>query len=172
MLCSLLMRDIERKPVPLRSKGLTGDLRRLLQPTDSFLIENKGLKRAVLYATASRLGIRIITRPEGDGLRVWRNFDVQVPMTEADIVPDAEVREVEKQAKLAELRAMLEGDQPSDVEHDTKEDWRFTKDKPQHDGQTDRWYRQQILAPEGKQRRTVRVDADDMDAILEVVGGT
>jgi hypothetical protein len=69
------MRNIETKPIPLRSKGLAGDLKRLAQPTDSFLIENKGLKRAVLYSTASRLGIRIRTQVETGGLRVWRNFE-------------------------------------------------------------------------------------------------
>ena len=69
------MRTIESKPIPLKLKGLTGDLKRLRQPTDSFLIENKGLNRASLYATASRLGIRIITQVENDGLRVWRNFE-------------------------------------------------------------------------------------------------
>ena len=72
------MRPIDSKPIPLRSRGLTGDLKRLTKPTDSFLIENKGLKRAVLYSTASRLGIRLITQAESDGLRVWRNFDVEI----------------------------------------------------------------------------------------------
>ena len=63
-----------KKPVPLRMSGLTGDLRRLKEPADSFLIENKGLKRAVLYSTASRLGISICTCVEDDGLRVWRTY--------------------------------------------------------------------------------------------------
>ena len=71
------MRDIEEKPIPDFPTGLAGDLRRLKKPLDSFLIENKGLKRAVLYSTASRLGIGIITRPEKGGLRVWRKFEDQ-----------------------------------------------------------------------------------------------
>lgn len=46
------------------------------------------------------------------------------------------------------------------------EDWRFTKDAPQYDD-SGRVYRQQYLAPLGKRRRSVEVDADDLDSIIE-----
>jgi len=46
------------------------------------------------------------------------------------------------------------------------EDWRFTKDAPQYDD-SGRVYRQQYLAPLGKRRRSVEVDADDLDVIIE-----
>jgi len=121
----MLMREIERKPIPLKSKGLTGDLKRLKEPTDSFLIENKGLKRAVLYSTASRLGIRIITAVEGDGLRVWRNFDVEAPNvlkaqpTQVEVIEAAmDIAELpmSRQEKLDNLRmlqdAVITGQNP------------------------------------------------------------
>lgn len=46
------------------------------------------------------------------------------------------------------------------------EDWRFTKDNPQYDD-NGRVYRQQYLAPLGKRRRSVEVDADDLEMIIE-----
>lgn len=46
------------------------------------------------------------------------------------------------------------------------EDWRFTKDNPQYDD-NGRVYRQQYLAPLGKRRRSVEVDADDLEQIIE-----
>lgn len=105
------MREIESKPIPLKSKGLTGDLKRLRQPTDSFLIANKGLKRAVLYTTASRLGIRLLTQAEGDGLRVWRNFDVEnavgILTTSDTVIPVSDEVPMTRQEKLDNLRAMI-----------------------------------------------------------------
>lgn len=104
------MRDIEQKPIPTFSKGLTGDLKRLKKPTDSFLIENKGLKRAVLYSTASRLKIRLITRLEPEGLRVWRNFDtpeaIESPvLVEDDELPMSHKEKIEALKDLANLAA-------------------------------------------------------------------
>jgi len=56
-----------------------------------------------------------------------------------------------------------------DEDDEPEEDWRFTtKDKPQYadDGNV---YRKQVLWQVGKQFRTVKVDEDDHDNILEVL---
>ena len=65
-------------PIPF-NKGLTGDLQRLKDPTDSFFLTE--FNKPSLYAIASRLGISLITRAEGEGLRVWRNFEKDKPKT-------------------------------------------------------------------------------------------
>lgn len=128
------MREIERKPIPLKSHGLTGDLKRLKEPTDSFLIENKGLKRAVLYATASRLGIRITTQAEGDGLRVWRNFEGESPFTDiarfqAEQMHKGPVDEIpmtrtEKLDNLRDIISDIESGKPSPfIETEADELW-------------------------------------------------
>lgn len=68
----------------------------------------------MLYSTASRLGIRLITQVENDGLRVWRNFEAENPFadmakfqaqqmhTSVDEVP------MTHQEKLDNLRQMIE----------------------------------------------------------------
>lgn len=47
------------------------------------------------------------------------------------------------------------------------EDWRFTKDKPEFH-ENGNVYRQQTLAPDFKQRRTVQVDSDDHEQIIRL----
>lgn len=49
------------------------------------------------------------------------------------------------------------------------DEWRFTSDKPQHDEQTDWWFRTQYLVSNPKRKRTVKVDEDDFDNILRVM---
>ncbi len=148
-----LMREIESKPIPLKSKGLTGDLKRLKSPTDSFLLENKGLKRAVLYSTASRLGIRLITRDEGDGLRVWRNFDVE---QEEFISPIQKSIPVTVHATMGGHIPPLAVDDIDVTDFDEEEpdefaDW--SDEKEEYDGQTGETtvYRQRLVKPFNRQ---------------------
>lgn len=156
------MREIEKKPIPTKSRGLTGDLLRLADPNDSFVIEVE--KRGSVYSTASRLGMRLITRVEDGGLRVWRNFDV------AEDGPQPDYRlafnppvESSKADKLAELRTLI--GQPQAPLPEAVAEWAFTKDAPQYaeDGNV---YRKQVLLPAGKRFRTVRVSEDSHDTII------
>lgn len=170
------MRDIERKPIPVRSRGLTGDLRRLKESNDSFLIEDKGLKRAVLYSTASRLGIRLITMSERDGLRVWRNFDADVnaeidePIyTSIDVDAHGELKPRKTLAELKAMIAPIESDVPRTLAPEIiEEDWQFTSDRPTKQDSGD-WLRYQFLVGNPKKRRTVVVDEDDFECVRRIL---
>lgn len=73
-----------------------------------------------------------------------------------------------KQEKLDALRGTIGqgviGQKPIEP---IVENWIFTKDKPQF-AEDGRVYRQQVLAPAGKKFRTVRVDEDDHESIVEL----
>lgn len=67
------MLKVEKMPIPSRyDDSMTAGLEKLESETDSIWIRNANIRS--IYAIASRLGIRVITRAEGEGIRVWRNF--------------------------------------------------------------------------------------------------
>lgn len=172
-----MVRKIEAKSIPIKSRGLAGDLKRLKLPTDSFVIENKGLKRAVLYSTASRLGIRIVTRLEDEGLRVWRRFaDEEEPLnTQLNVEVIRGMvgnKEFDVLDRLRDLQAaaILRTSSIHDVPEAevVEEDWVFTEDAVEHND-NGRKYRQQVLLPDRKRQRTVEVDGDNYEEIVRVM---
>ena len=54
---------------------------------------------------------------------------------------------------------------------ETVEDWQFKKgEKPDYNTDTGRTFRKQYLMPAGRVTRTVRVDDEEIDVIISVVG--
>lgn len=87
----------------------------------------------------------------------------------AEVLPAQRVEATTERKTVAELRELIApietGEQIAPVEP-VSEDWLFTKDAPQYDD-TGRVFRQQYLAPLGKIRRTVEVDEDDIERIID-----
>ena len=97
----------------------------------------------------------------------------EIPMGKEDYVPEEEVKLVEKQALLADLRGKIGAIEvgatkipwkPEPIE----EEWVFVGTSVQFadDGNA---YRGQILLPHGKKRRSVQVDSENHESIIRIV---
>lgn len=69
---------------------------------------------------------------------------------------------------IDELRVLIEQKEikKEEVIQDVEESWKFTNDKPEYH-ENGRVYRKQILAPEFKKTRTVRVDEEDHTFVID-----
>jgi hypothetical protein len=58
-------------PLPTVNTGLTATIR-ILEIGDSFLIPLSATARSNVAVTAKRIGVKVVTRKDGDNIRVWR----------------------------------------------------------------------------------------------------
>ena len=158
----MLRVDQEKVPIPQgRKRGELTNQIASLRPGESLLIAGKMLApstRARCFVTAKRLGFTITTRATSLGLRVWRvgaPVD-EIPMSDADVVPDAEVAEIEKQSKLAALRTLMT--EPK-VGREVEAGWQMV-DRPEYDRVTgeDIYYEQHPKLGKREVRREPRLE--------------
>lgn len=147
------MRQIERKPLPMtRGKGITEDIRRLKDETESVLLDTSA---GSVYVLARRAGLKVTVRKEGEGVRVWRVFDdvEDVPkQMPAEVAPQI-VPVDDKQAKLAALRELMAGAGQGKIAEDVPE-WTLC-DKPEYDAERGENIFYEI-GPKGKRREVRR----------------
>lgn len=109
----------------------------------------------------------------------WNDdYDFSLPQNTVDPLPvdnspspfEPLQTEIKQKLNLDQLKALIapieNGEVMPTISAPVADDWRFTKDAPQYDD-NGRVYRQQYLAPLGKRRRSVEVDADDLEMIIE-----
>lgn len=104
-------------------------------------------------------------------LDVFEEFELCCGMLRGScICPEEEfvpvIPETDREKVLANLRKLMED--PKTKPEPVEENWQFTKDAPQYadDGCV---YRKQLLGPEWKKQRTVRVDPENHEFIERVV---
>lgn len=138
------------------------------------LIRIYRVRNGVNLATLSEVIEAVKTLNVADRLNVFDAFELCCGMNRgACICPPEEIviAPVDPRSTvdtLRELIAPIERGYSVPVSDPVAEDWRFTKDAPQYDD-SGRVYRQQYLAPLGKRRRSVEVDAEDLELIIERV---
>lgn len=125
-------------PIPIGQHGGVPSQLRRLQIGDSFLIPKSDLTkntRASLFVSASRAGIKIMTRSTEEGLRVWRVEKSSNTITRVDEII---AKEPQKKMSVSELKNLMGGailKTSPEFQEEPVDDWIYL-DKPTYNEQT------------------------------------
>lgn len=114
-------------PFPVKGNvdSVTASLRELRKGESILIAYHKNLNRNSIYTLAKRAEIKVTSKKEKDGLRVWRTDGTErpkrieiIPLVKPTELPADEMSmgvENIKQAKLAKLRMQMSGEIPLEI---------------------------------------------------------